>query len=113
MLSVSLSGAPLAACSFIEEEMFQQKTKRLNHKVWPGNVAKFISKCLLTSPQEVCEKYQMQTATTPRLLRKMLDLPPRPPPPERAFVYRVPSPAPPVSPDNWKMSLTQYRKPAR
>ena len=56
----------------------------------------------------------MQTATTPRLLRKMMDLPPRPPPPERAFVYRVPSPAPPtVSPDNWKMALTQYRKPAR
>merc|ERR1712168_1053264 len=76
-------------------KMFQQKTKRLSHK-------------------EVCEKYQMQVATTPKLLKKMMNLPPRPPPPERAFVYRLPSPAPPpVSPDSWKMSLTQYRKPAR
>merc|ERR1712112_44772 len=75
--------------------MFQQRRSRKNHK-------------------EVCEKYQLQYASTPRMMKKSFDLPPRPPPLERPPLFRPPSPAPPAShADSWRMSLTQYRKPAR
>ena len=44
-----------------------------------------------------------------------MDLPPRHPPFERPDLFRSSSsPAPAtVSPDAWRMSLTQYRKPAK
>ena len=46
-------------------------------------------------------------------MRKMAALPPRPPPLDRPNLFRSPSPAPPPPSDSWRMSLTQYRKPAR
>ena len=43
----------------------------------------------------------------------MAALPPRPPPLDRPNLFRSASPAPPPAADSWRMSLTQYRKPAR
>ena len=63
--------------------------------------------------QEVCEKYQLQYSATPRLMKKVAALPPRPPPLDRPNLFRSPSPAPPPASDSWRMSLTQYRKPPR
>ena len=47
------------------------------------------------------------------MMRKMAALPPRPPPLDRPNLFRSASPAPPPNADSWRMSLTQYRKPAR
>ena len=58
--------------------------------------------------QEICEKYQIQYSSQPKLFTK--DLPPRHPPFERPS-FRLSSPAPSTNPkEDWRMPLTQYRK---
>eukprot|EP00092_Neocalanus_flemingeri_P046843 GFUD01052868.1.p1 GENE.GFUD01052868.1~~GFUD01052868.1.p1 ORF type:complete len:200 (+),score=43.27 GFUD01052868.1:43-600(+) len=58
--------------------------------------------------KEVCEKYQIQYSSQPKLHTK--GLPPRHPPFERP-TFRLSSPAPPSNPkEDWRMPLTQYRK---
>merc|ERR1712106_121369 len=61
--------------------------------------------------KEVCEKYQIQYSSQPKLFRK--ELPPRHPPFERP-PFRLSSPAPPTSrAEDWRMPLTEYRKPPK
>ena len=65
----------------------------------------------ITQLQEICEKYQIQYASQPKLHTK--GLPPRHPPFERP-PFRLSSPAPAANPQkDWRMPLTQYHKAAK